>query len=222
MTPDYQKAATKAMETLIKYGIKTAPVDPLPILKRIPGVLVMSFSEMSDCVGMDRNKLISTFGLTNMDATTTVRNDNGKKTYIVAYNMRLSFQMLQRALARELGHIVLGHDGTKTDEVRTAEARCFAQHLLCPRPLVKAIQETGIAFTVDLLGNMTGCNEHCLSCMRQLPGVLVPAELNSKVREQFKDYIDEFIRYQLLFSSTDTSRFAIFGSYMDFYEEGTA
>ena len=57
--------------------------------------------------------------------------------------------------------------------------------------------------------------------MRQLPGVLVPAELNSKVREQFKDYIDEFIRYQLLFSSTDMSRFAIFGSYMDFYEEET-
>ena len=126
MTPDFQKAATKALETLIKYGIKTAPVDPLPILKQIPGVLVMSFSEMSDCVGMDRNNLISTFGLTNMDATTTVRNDNGKKTYIVAYNMRLSFQMLQRALARELGHIVLGHDGSRTDEVRTAEARCFA------------------------------------------------------------------------------------------------
>ena len=33
MTPDYQKAAIKAMETLIQYQIGTAPIDPLPILK---------------------------------------------------------------------------------------------------------------------------------------------------------------------------------------------
>ena len=219
MKPDYQKAAIKAMETLIKYDIHSAPVDPLPILKKIPGVLVMSYSEMSDCVGMERRKLISTFGLPNMDASTTVVDDNGNKLYIVAYNMLLSFNMLQRALARELGHIVLGHDGSRTDEVRTAEARCFAQHLLCPRPLIKAVQDSGIPFTVDLLGNMTGCNEHCLSCMRHLPGVLVPADLNRKVREQFNAYIEEFIRYQLILSTTDTSRYAMFGSFMDFYEE---
>lgn len=219
MTPDYQKAATKAMETLIKYGINSAPVDPLPILKKMPDVLVMSYSEMSDCIGMERRKLISVFGLPNMDASTTVRDENGKKTYIVAYNMLLPFHMLQRALARELGHIVLGHDGSRTDEVRTAEARCFAQHLLCPRPLVSAVQESGIPFTIDLLGNMTGCNEHCLSCMRGLPGVPVPADLNRKVRTLFSDYIDEFIRFQLILSTSDTSRLATFGNFMNFYAE---
>ena len=219
MKPDYQTAAIKAMETLVKYGIKSAPVDPLPILKQIPGVLVMSFSEVSDCVGMERNKLISTFGLPNMDAATTVMNDHGESRYIVTYNMRLSFQVLQRALARELGHIVLGHDGSRTDEVRTSEARCFAQHLLCPRPLIKAVQESGIPFTIDLLGNMTGCNEHCLACMRSLPGVIVPADLNRKVRDQFAEYIEEFIRFQLILSPEDTSRFALFNGYMDFYEE---
>ena len=45
MTPDYQKAAIKATETLIQYQIGTAPIDPLPILKKTPGVIVLSFEE---------------------------------------------------------------------------------------------------------------------------------------------------------------------------------
>ena len=47
MTPDYQLAAIKATETLIQHKIGTAPVDPLPVLKNTPGVLVMTFEEMS-------------------------------------------------------------------------------------------------------------------------------------------------------------------------------
>ena len=53
MTPDYQRAATKAAETLIKFGINTAPVSPLPILKRLPGVLVVSFQKLSDDVDLN-------------------------------------------------------------------------------------------------------------------------------------------------------------------------
>ena len=219
MKPDYNKAAIKAMETIIKYGIKSTPIDPLPILKKIPNVLILSFSELSDCVGIERKNIMNMFGLTNQDATTTVRDENGIRSYIVAYNMHLPFYILQRALARELGHIVLEHDGSRTDEVRTAEARCFAQHLLCPRPLVKAVQDSGLTFTIDLLGNMTGCNEHCLSCMRETPGTMVPADLNRQVRDQFSQYIEEFIRFELILSAHDTSRLAIFGDFMNFYEE---
>jgi hypothetical protein len=48
MTPDYERATIKATETLFKYNIGTAPIDPLPILKKTPGVLVFTFKEMSD------------------------------------------------------------------------------------------------------------------------------------------------------------------------------
>ena len=43
MTPDYEKAAAAAVQTLIKYAVKAAPVSPLPILKQVGGVIVQSF-----------------------------------------------------------------------------------------------------------------------------------------------------------------------------------
>ena len=56
--PACQAAAIKATEVLIQYGISTAPVDPLPILKTWPGVFVVSFTEMSEHLGMNRHDLI--------------------------------------------------------------------------------------------------------------------------------------------------------------------
>ena len=58
MKPDYELAAVKAMEILIQNKIGTAPVNPLPILKRTPGVLVLSFEEMSSRVNMDRKEIL--------------------------------------------------------------------------------------------------------------------------------------------------------------------
>ena len=132
MTPDYERAAAAAMETLAKHNITTAPVDPLPVFKRTPGVLVLSFTEMSRQLGMDRNNLLTSFETENHDAVTSVHLNDGKLRYLVTYNQRLPMYLLQRALARELGHIVLGHDGSRPEDVRMAEAYCFAYHFLCP------------------------------------------------------------------------------------------
>lgn len=219
MTPDYQKAATAALETLIKFNVSKAPVDPLPMLKSFPNVQLRSYQELSDCSGIPREKLVTIFGLKNQDAATTVMVQDGQPFYIIAYNMKLSFALIQRALARELGHIVLGHDGSLPDEIRTAEARFFAHHLLTPRPLIKAVQDSGLLFTVELLGNLTGCYEHCLSCMRDHPGVRVDPALNRQVREQFTDYVKNFLSFELLLSLDDMSRVAYFGHFMDDYEE---
>lgn len=218
-TPDYLRAATAAMETLIKYNICSCPVDPFPILKRLDNVHLRSFKEMSDTFGVERDTLISMFGTSNQDAATTVILDDGYPFYVVTYNMQLSTALIQRALARELGHIILGHDGSLPDQIRSAEARYFAHHLLCPRPLIKAVQDSEITFTVELLGNLTGCYEHCLSCIRQHPGVHVPPELNRQVRDQFSDYIRNFLNFELILFAEDFSRLAYFGSYMDEYEE---
>lgn len=218
-TPDYTLAATKAMETLLKYGIDTAPVMPLPIFKRTPGVLVLTFAEVSIAYGIDRKYALTLFGDENQDAVTSVSTENGKLKYIVTYNQRLPFFMLQRGLARELGHIVLGHDGSRPDDVRTAEALCFAYHLLCPRPLIQAVRDAGIKMTIEVLGNMTGCYERCLIGMRKTPGVDVPADLNRAVKAQFADYLSNYLSYQAILAQDDESTLADFGTYMDNYKE---
>lgn len=218
MKPDFDRAATKAMETIINYHISSAPVMPLPVFKQIPGVLVVSFAEMSDLTHIERSNITSMFGA-NQDAA-TFHMPEGKPRYVVAYNQRLPFYMLQRALARELGHIVLGHDGaTRPDEVRSAEAYCFAHHLLCPRPLIYAIQKSGIRITYEVIGSVTGCYERCLAAIRREPAAYVPPDLNRTVRDQFSAYLNNLLSFQPFFSSDDESALADFGHYMDYYEE---
>ena len=118
MTPDYEKAATKAVETLIKHNITSSPISPLPILKNTPNVLVVNFSDIGFFLGKERRHMISMFGDHNQDAVTFVDIVNDKKHYIVTYNQQLPYALIQRALARELAHIVLGHDGSLPEEIR--------------------------------------------------------------------------------------------------------
>lgn len=126
MIADLANAKAKAAETLLMHGIAC----PVTILKRIPGVLVTSYSETSECVGIDRQNLLKMFGDHDQDAFTTARIENGKTKYLVVYNQQLPCKETRYALARELGHIILGHDGTRPEEVRNEEAICFANHLL--------------------------------------------------------------------------------------------
>ena len=219
MTPDFDRAATAAAEVLIKYGICTAPVDPIPIFKKADGFNVVTFTEMSRLIGVDRSDVLSAFSAENHDAVSSAYMKNGHPHYLVAYNMRLPAYLIQRALAREMGHIVLGHDGSRPEDVRNAEALCFAHHLLCPRALIHAIQASGAKITVEVLGNTTGCYERCLVGMRHEPATHVAPELNRKVRDQFADYVAEFLDFQSFLSREDDSMIANFGTFMDGYEE---
>ena len=217
MTPDYERAALLAMETLITNRITSAPVSSLPILKRMKGTLVLSFAEMSSLAEIARDQLVS-MCCGNQDAV-TIHLTEGKIRYIVAYNQQLPFFIMQRALARELGHIVLGHDGTRPEDVREAEALGFARHLLCPRPLLKAIEEKGIPLTVELVGSITGCYKKCLDGMRETPGAHIAPEINRLVKNQFADYIRNFLSYADIVKADDTSALADFGTYFDNYAE---
>ena len=219
MTPDYNLAATRAMELLLDHGISSAPVMPIPLIKSRKDAMVVSFTEMSNRVGMEREVLVSMFDAEQHDAVTSTHPDGGKIKYLVTYNQRLPLYLIQRALARELGHIVLGHDGSRPEDVRMAEAFAFAHHLLCPRPLIHAVLQSGIPLTVEVLGAMTGCYERCLQGMRKTPATLVDPALNRAVRDQFADYISNFLDYEVFLSKTDESMLANLGTYMDGYEE---
>jgi len=219
MMPDLEKAAYKAAETLIRHNVSSAPVDPMPILKSLPNTVVVSFVELGQRIGIDRSNVIGTFAAENHDAVTVYKELHGKPSYIVVYNQRLPFYMMQRALARELGHIVLGHDGTRPESVRMEEAITFARHLLCPRPLIRAIQESGISITTELLGNVTGCYERCLAGLRTSPGAHVPADFNRIIRDQFSDYVDSLIDFYPTLSAEDRTAPADLGTFMDNYVE---
>lgn len=219
MTPDCERAAIKATETLIKFGIRTAPVDPLPILKQYPNVFVMTFAEASDKMNMDRQELLDLYGCENLDAVTNVYILGEKKHYIVTYNRLLPSRIVDMALARELGHIVLEHDGTRPEDVRQQEAKCFAHHLMAPRPLIHALIASDLRVTEDLFRNVTGFPDRCLCCLRKEPGVTVPAELNRIVLDNFRPYILNFFDYYRHASKYDGSALADLGHYMDNYQE---
>lgn len=219
MMPDLNRAATRATETLVKYGVNTGPITPIPILKSTPGVLVVSFAEIAFQFDMNRDNMLQTFSAENHDAMSFTQIVNGETRYFVVYNQRLPVFLCQRGLARELGHIILGHDGSRPDDVRMEEAQAFAYHFLCPRPLIKALQDSDIRFTTEVLGNATGCYERCLSGMRRMPSVSVPPALNRQLKDQFADYVKNFLDFWEFIAPSDESSLASFGTYMDGYEE---
>lgn len=219
MNPDFQRAAIVAAETLINSNVTTTPVSPFPILKKINNVRLIPFAEVAETVKKDRETVIDAFGIEAGAAVTTMIQDNGKTFYFVAYNQFTQEVLLQRALARELGHIALGHDGSRPVDVRMAEAYCFAHHLLTPRAVIKMLLESPHPLTMNTLCNVTGCNKDCVERLQKIPGVEVPAELNRKIRELFAPRLNEYFRYQSIIQKTDTSDIIDFGTFMDGYIE---
>ena len=220
MKADYDRAATAAMQILIDHSITETPINPLPILLSYEGVRVLPFTKMANEAGVEREDLIPLFGA-NVDAATfhLGMNMEGVK-YVVVYNMRLPSEIIWRGIARELGHIVLGHDGvTRPSDVRLSEAMCFAHHLLCPRPIVQILRDSGINLTMNVLTNPVGCSDECVDGMQNIPGAHVPAALNRKVKSLFTRGISEYISFHNAAPRADKSAVVDLGTYMDNYEE---
>lgn len=219
MKPDYDRAAALAMKTLLKNKVTQTPVDSLSILLNYPGVRVMSFTRFAMQAGIEREDLVPLFG-ENQDAATFHLDMNiDDVKYVVVYNQRLPFDIIWRGVARELGHIVLGHDGqTRSTEVRRAEAMCFAHHLISPRPVIRMLQDA-FPLTMNVLTATTGCSDDCVEDLRTIPGARVPAELNRKVKALFERGINEYISFYRASQKPDKSAIIDFGSYMDGYVE---
>ena len=221
--PDFDRAATAAMQLLVDRNNPETPVRSMDILLHYPRVRVLPYTQAAEQAGMDRQDLIFLFG--NREAALfrldMPENPDLKDVdYLVFYNMLLSDEVVRRGVARELGHIVLGHDGTtRPYEVRLAEARCFAHHLLTPRPIIHILQQSGHPITLDMLVETTGCSDSCVDELQHIPGAHVPAALNNQVREIYAPHIQEYISYHFSPFKADHSHVVDFGSFMDYYEE---
>ena len=121
MEPDLKKAEQKAKE------MKEAGADcPLQILKTLRNVAAVSFANASARYGISREELISMFDNDNQDAITIFRDGS----YLVIYNQELPCRVIRYAVARELGHIVMDHDGSRPEDVRMEDAHFFARKFL--------------------------------------------------------------------------------------------
>lgn len=121
MKPDLEKAARKAKE------LKKSGADcPLQILKTLKHVGAASFADASARYGINRESLLAMFDDGNQDAITMYRNGS----YLVIYNQELPCRIIRHAVARELGHIVMEHDGSRPEDVRMEEANYFAEQFL--------------------------------------------------------------------------------------------
>ena len=219
MKPDFDRAATMAMKTLIDNHITETPVDSLSILLKYPGVRVISFTKFATQAGIEREELVPLFGGNQDAATFNLDMDINGVNYVVVYNMRLPFEIIWRGVARELGHIVLGHNGiARPSEVRMAEAMCFAHHLIAPRPVIRMLQQA-IPLTMNVLTATTGCSDECVDELRTIPGVHVSPDINRQVKDLFSRGINEYISFHKAAKKEDKSPLLDFGSYMDNYEE---
>lgn len=218
--PDYEKAATMALRLLRDRNVTKTPITPLAFLLNTPHVRLMSFAEFADEAEIERHDLVPMFGKSQDAATFTLAAGMEDVEYVVVYNMLLPHVVLSRAMARELGHIILGHDGeTRTTDARRAEAMCFAHHLLSPRPVIHMLRDAGIPVTMNVLARTTGCSEECVDGIQLLPAVRTPRELNAAVRDQFSKEILEYIQFHKASDKPDHSALVVFGSFMDGYEE---
>ena len=136
MRPDYRKAAEKAIETHRRFKTDISHIDALPILKQLQNVLMIDYTEFG-IIGNIGFCCNSTTADDNQDAITLVSRKNGKLKYIIIYSRNCPDAQLELALCRELGHVILEHDGSTPEFVWMEEANCFAHYFLCPLPLLK-------------------------------------------------------------------------------------
>ena len=137
--PDYHRAARLAYRTLLKLRINKLPVDILGICKRCKNTNVMTFREADKEFPDYSGFLIG--GGPSESAFTMKAEIEAIKWNFILYNDDMMYNSVQRlrfSLAHELGHIVLGHKDEHSF-ICEAEANCFAQHLLCPAPVVEAM-----------------------------------------------------------------------------------
>lgn len=128
-----------AYRTLLKLRINKLPVDILGICRRCKNTKVMTFRE-ADKEFPDYSGFLIGGGPSESAFTMKPEIADIKWNFIL-YNDDMMYNSLQRlrfSLAHELGHIVLGHKDEHSF-ICEAEANCFAQHLLCPVPVVEAM-----------------------------------------------------------------------------------
>jgi len=138
--PDLAHAARLAARCLVRMQVTALPVQPIDILRRCRNTVIYTYRQAAESIAMGEYDFERRCA--GADAF-TIRGSthDGQRAYVVCYRAGGNPARLNFTLAHELGHIVLSHQGG--DPADEAEANCFAQHLLCPAPVLHRLQKEG-------------------------------------------------------------------------------
>lgn len=149
--PNRQRAIHKAYQSLLKLSHNQLPIDILSICKKCKRTAVFSYKEAQRNYGIPLELMLQVSHYAYID-----RRCSTIPAWVLLYNddpFYTSVARLRFTLAHELGHIVLGH--TADDVVTNIEANLFAQHILCPAPVLAAVirhGNTSPAFLCSVFG----------------------------------------------------------------------
>lgn len=140
-SPDYRRAVCIAYRTLLHLNVTKLPVDVVSICQRCKNTLLIPYSQAQPYANLIGINL--PYDAPSAEAFTyRIEFLPESIVHLLLYNdepgqSRARFRF---TLAHELGHIVLKH--RESSYVEEAEADAFAQHLLCPQPLLAALDGT--------------------------------------------------------------------------------
>lgn len=137
--PDYHRATRNAYRTLLAAKIDRLPVDVVEICARCHDTTLVSFRAARDIMGWDFDPF---FDGPSRYAITIRRWRDGRAYHTIIWNddeMSMNSGQFRFAVAHELAHVILRHPGG-LHPASELEANVFAQHLLCPRPVLEVIQ----------------------------------------------------------------------------------
>lgn len=147
--PDYRRAIRLAYQTLLRLHVARLPVDIVTILGKCKNTRIVPYSKAekyNDPLGLN----FPAEAPSDYAFTYRIAFPDGSIAYLLLYNDELyqSPERLRFTLAHELGHIVLKH--RQDSYVEDMEADTFAQHLLCPEPLMEPMRADANAWIMSL------------------------------------------------------------------------
>lgn len=187
MTPDIDRAAEMAYRCLLAHGCSQLPVDPARIIRCTRGVTLYTYEQAAEALGVDVSVLERSAG--GLDAC-TFRGEmkEGEVRYLVCFRTGGNPARLRFTLAHELAHIVMGHQGAGAGEEREADA--FAQHLLCPRPVLRWLMARCSPLYAEQVAAVCYVS---VACAQQLASQ-APACVQDEVEEQVGEMMKETLR----------------------------
>lgn len=137
--PNYHRATRQAYRVLLAAKIDRLPVDVDAICERCHDTTLVSSRTARELMGEDFDPF---FDGPSRTALTVRRWRAGRAYHTIIWNteeMSHGSAQYRYAIAHELGHVLLRHPGGQHPAAE-AEADLFAQHLLCPRPVLEVLQ----------------------------------------------------------------------------------
>lgn len=193
--PNYDRAATLAVRTLIELDITSMPIFPWFIIPRCKNTALASYDDLARYNGISSSVAYKIMEPAKDAVTYQLTMSDMSAYYIIAYNKKIrSIERIRFTLAHELGHRVMGHS-EKEKEWEEKEANHFAMHLLFPRPVLMTCFKMGMQPLAMNLYNLTNCSIPCINTLQYVHPSTVPAKYNKKCRSQFLDHLDNLFYY---------------------------